>query len=251
MELRKSLVRDCAPRFLDVSGPLVDEIDMLLEWGFNGGDDDTILSEIKEEQIQIRRSQFKTLREGEWLQDTVVDFYMSLLQRRGNSSSYKGFRCHFFSAFFYPSLMSFKKNSYNFSSVSSWLDLCPYSLLNMDRIFIPVNVDCVHWALVVVYVAEKQIEYLDSMTYKGKKIMENIARYLDDYAKDNHLNPPHAKKTFEKFCLPNNPRQKDDHSCGVFSLAFADYRALGREFKFSSVDIGSYRKKIAQEILIG
>jgi Ulp1 family protease len=113
-----------------------------------------------------------------------------------------------------------------------------------------MNVARVHWALVVVHVPEKKIEYLDSMTYQGKEIMHNVSRYLDDYAKYNHLEIPNAKN-FEKFCLKNNPRQKDDSSCGVFTLAFADYRALGRELTFSEANIASYRKKIAQEILIG
>ena len=228
---------------------------MLLKWGFYGGDDDAIVSEIKAEQMQITRFQLKTLRELEWLEDTVLDFYTTLLKQRECSVEYKGFRCHFFSTFFYPTLMGHHKNKYTFSSVKSWLDLCKYSLFNMDRLFFLAFIDDVHWALVVVHVSERKIEYLDSMPshkgQKGQKIMENVARYLDDYAKDQHLASPNAEADFEKLYPESIPRQTDDDSCGVFTLAFADYRALGRELTFCPADIRAYRKKIAQEILIG
>jgi sentrin-specific protease 1 len=248
LELRKSLVDSSKPRLLDIAGPLVDEIDLLLDWGFYGDkesppNDNAIVSKMRVEQIQISRGQFRTLMGGQWMEDTVIDFYLTLLQRRESSAHYQGYRCHFFSAFFYSSLMCFEEKKYNFPSVLSWMDSYKYSILSVDKIFIPVCVNCVHWALVVVHVPEKKIEYLDSMTYQGKEIMHNIARCLDDYAKHNHLITLDVNNQFEKFCLPNNPRQTDSFSCGVFVLAFADYLALGWELTFSQVEIDKYRKK--------
>ena len=97
---------------------------------------------------------------------------------------------------------------------------------------------------------DRKIEYLDSLGYHGKREMKWIAAYLDDHAKDQHLGPINAKN-WDRVCPPLTLRQKDSCNCGVFLLAYADYRALGGPFTFSANKIRHFWKKIAQDILIG
>ena len=107
-----------------------------------------------------------------------------------------------------------------------------------------------HWALVVAYIGERKLEYLDSLGYDGDIVMQHIGRYLDDHAKDQKLevlDAVHWKRVSNK----QIPMQKDGFNCGIFALAYADYRSLGIEISFSESDIPGFRKKIAQEILIG
>ncbi len=97
---------------------------------------------------------------------------------------------------------------------------------------------------------ERKIEYWDSLGFSGVEVMSHIAWYLDDHAADQLLGPINAKN-FDRVTPYDIPRQKDDFNCGIFTIAYADYRALGRNMTFSALDIGKYRKKVAQEILIG
>ena len=47
------------------------------------------------------------------------------------------------------------------------------------------------------------------------------------------------------------PLQRNSIDCGVFSLLFALFIAMGREFDFSQSDISYFRRKIAQDLLSG
>lgn len=246
-QIRKRLQSD-KPRVFSISDPLHGNIDGLLRTAFSGKDDKKLISEIVGGDHKIYRGEFGSLRDGNWLDDVCIDFYLALLQRRQRNPEYSGLRCHFFSAFFYAGLVHSGK--YQFNAVSSWTDQLQYSLFNMDRLILPVNLENKHWALVVVYIAERKLEYLDSLGYDGNIIMSNICRYLDDHARDMKLEVLDAFK-WERASNKHIPMQKDDFNCGIFALAYADYRSLGLELSFSASDVPRFRKKIAQEILIG
>jgi len=193
---------------------------------------------------------FKTLSPDSWLNDDCMDFYMTLLQRRSLHLDYKGFRCHLFSVFLYSQLMSDKRNVYDVPFVSSWTDNLKSSIFQMDRVLFPINIQNKHWSLIVVYMKERKIEYLDLLGYPSDEHMGNVAHYLDDHAKDQSLESPDAIH-WERVVPTNIPKQKDSFNCGIFALTYADYRCLGDDLPFSVEDMPRLRKKVAQEILIG
>jgi sentrin-specific protease 1 len=199
--------------------------------------------------IQVTRRQFRTLRPKKWVDDTTMDFYSTLLTRRGNRKDFQGMKTYFFSVFFYSALVHPKTKKYDFAAVQSWTDFVADGILSYDQIMIPVNIDGVHWALVVVHLKDRTIEYLDSLGYGGLEIMNYVGRYLDDYVAEQCLTSLDAANFVKR--APKVISQKDDFSCGVFVLAFQDFRALGRPLSFSLDDIATFRKKIAQDILIG
>ena len=93
----------------------------------------------------------------------------------------------------------------------------------MDKVFIPVNLDNVHWCLAVIYMQEQRIQYYDSMNGKGRSCMEALKQYL----KDEMM---HKKKqvldTSTWTCLPtqpNTPQQQNGIDCGVFSTMCAHF----------------------------
>lgn len=223
-------------------------IDGLLNAAFSGKDKNSVISEIVEEKQRIVRREFASMRDGIWLDDVCIDFYLALLQRRQKNPDYHGLQCHFFSAFFYAGLVN--KGKYQFKAVSSWTDPLEYSLFNRDRLIFPINLENKHWALVVAYISGRKLEYLDSLGYDGDNVMENIAHYLDDHARDQELEVLDAVH-WERVSNKHIPMQKDDFNCGIFALAYADLRSLGLKLSFSASDVSRFRKKIAQEILIG
>ena len=236
------------PQFFSISGPLLENIDGLLLAIFQGKDDKRTISEIMGGLQRIVRGEFKSPHNGEWLDDVCIDFYLALLQRRQENPLYKGLQCYFFSTFFYAGLVNNKK--YSFQAVASWTNVLKTSLFNLDRLIFPINLVNKHWACVVAYIAKRKLEYLDSMGLDGEIVMLHIARYLDDHARDQKLKVMDAFK-WERTSNKKIPMQEDGFNCGVFTCAYSDYRSLGLEIDFLPSDIHSFRKKVAQEILIG
>ena len=133
-QIRKR-VRVDIPRVLCITDPVLDHIDALLLTAFSGRDKKKVISEIKEDDQKILRGEFASLRDGNWLDDVSIDFYLALLQRRQKNPDYYGLRCHFFSSFFYAGLVH--SQTYQFKAVASWTDLLKYSIFNMERVIFP------------------------------------------------------------------------------------------------------------------
>ncbi len=76
---------------------------------------------------------------------------------------------HFFSSYFCDKLFGTKSNDtslhgkYNFEEVRRWHMKVPgYDIFKLKNLFIPININDNHWACIVKYIVEKQVEYNDS-----------------------------------------------------------------------------------------
>lgn len=136
------------------------------------------------------------LRRGEWLNDELINYYLSMLKERSfhpenviNNLKQKSVpkkplpKLHAFNTFFY-SLLSTK----GYPSVRRWTKRAKVNLFDLDRVLIPVNKGGFHWILVVINITEKRVEYYDSMGREGVSkenlcVLENVRNFMVEEAK--------------------------------------------------------------------
>lgn len=190
--------------------------------------------------MAITREDMRTLRDTQWLNDTVINFYMNLLMVRNQTQGYPAL--HAFNTFFYTKL-----KSGGYGSVRRWTKAV--NLFEKELILVPVNLD-MHWSLVVTNLREKSIVYLDSMGHQRPEVLKLIFHYLQDESKSKRnvdLNPLEWKQ----YNLPAEeiPQQGNDSDCGMFTCKYADYISRGQAITFSQQHMPLFRKKMVWEIL--
>jgi Ulp1 family protease len=119
------------------------------------------------------------------LTDNVVNFYLKNclsthgLLKCGQETSQGNF--FFFTTYLYQTLLQEKsenincRGTYSFKSVND---------TNLAKLFIPINIDNIHWVLIVVDNIQRSIQYYDSChAEKDEQIqrLENIVRFMDDF----------------------------------------------------------------------
>jgi sentrin-specific protease 1 len=192
--------------------------------------------------LRITREQMQCLAPMEWINSDVINAYLVLLKQREARASCSKVTCHFFDSFFYRCLVV--NNQYAFRE---WTSFLPYSILDCDRIFFPIHhvemgEDC-HWALAMVDLKQKRLEYFDSLSFERPEILRFLARYLDDEAACKG-GPVLDVQSWKIECRKNIPKQVDGHSCGLFLLRFADLLSADADIDFSGFEVDSYRKEL-------
>jgi len=210
----------------------------LLRRGGNGGDVIAVLSHIK---INITRDDLRTCCPGKYLNDQVINCYLSLV-----SGHRRDIFC--FSSFFMPALYDNDK-AYNYSKLKRWKRP---DLFKLKRVFVPINVDNSndHWILAVIDMTCKRISMYDSASGMGKKYIGILKRFLDDEFLKNmatSLNEPAWQ--FVESDPRVVPQQGNGYDCGVFLLAFA--HALSLDYSIRGVTqegMPNFRRRIVHSI---
>ena len=97
----------------------------------------------------------------------VINFYFNLLKER--ESVIEGLpKCHFFSTFFYG-MLYYNNGRYDYPRVRRWTS--KIDLFSFDKVIIPLHLGN-HWALAVINMNRKRIEYYDSMSYRNDQCVE-------------------------------------------------------------------------------
>ena len=205
----------------------------------------------------VKKKWVKTLNDGEWLNDEVINFCMCMLQERDDelcdpsNHMYNPSRVpsHYYSSFFMTRLIDNENGEYNYANVKRWSK--KFNVFHMDKIFCPINLGNVHWTLLVIYMCEKEIVYYDSMGGCGTKYVEGALKYLEDES---------AKLGINTFCsdewelISTNirvPQQQNGCDCGVFTIMYADFITDNLPLDFSQEHVTLFRKKICANILKG
>eukprot|EP00546_Thalassionema_frauenfeldii_P001232 CAMPEP_0178932684 /NCGR_PEP_ID=MMETSP0786-20121207/22774_1 /TAXON_ID=186022 /ORGANISM="Thalassionema frauenfeldii, Strain CCMP 1798" /LENGTH=1112 /DNA_ID=CAMNT_0020610043 /DNA_START=136 /DNA_END=3472 /DNA_ORIENTATION=+ len=186
--------------------------------------------------LTIRDEDFERLDYGEFLNDTLIDFWMQWIMSKENRESS---RVHIFSSHFYSSL---KKDGT--AAVESWTAKKNIDIFSKRFIFIPIN-ESLHWSLCVVVnpshifnsiqlfedgtidneeTPASCILFLDSLkAHKKTTVAKHIRKWLNsewkrlkDETKDNLYTP----KTMRVFS-PRIPYQDNSWDCGVFVCRYA------------------------------
>jgi Ulp1 family protease len=127
------------------------------------------------------------------LKDNVVNFYLKNclsthgLLKCGQETSQGNF--FFFTTYLYQTLLQEKnenincRGKYSFKSVEDWINNL-INDTNLAKLFIPINIDNIHWVLIVVDIIQRSIHYYDSChAEKDEQIqrLKNIERFMDDF----------------------------------------------------------------------
>ncbi|KAK3264149.1 hypothetical protein CYMTET_27096 [Cymbomonas tetramitiformis] len=198
--------------------------------------------------IDIEAEDMLRMRDGEWLNDQVINFYLGLLQQRELRKNPVNPRFHFFSTFFYNKLSS---KQYNYQAVRKWTlpKKIGYNILNCEKLIVPVHQEKKkHWVMGVINIRQQRIEFYDSLSGVDKLCMRNLQSYILDEFADKGSEDLNTQ-AWSQEVVHNNPHQTNAIDCGVFMLSYIDCISSDAPFTFSQEDIPSIRKRFALQIL--
>ncbi len=188
------------------------------------------------------------LKKKKWLNDEIINFYMGMLsERHAEYKSINGGRGQFFfSSYFMSNLID-----RGYDGVSRWTK--NVKIFELDKVFVPININNFHWVLAVVHIQEKVIEYVDSMKYGyGKSYCQALSMWLAKEAKKSSV----PFKNSEWMSWRQNefyPTQDNGYDCGLYVVVSADVISLQLplDMSFNASHMPHLRKLVGVNILRG
>ena len=190
----------------------------------------------------------------------MVNFYLKNclsthgLLKCGQETSQGNF--FFFTTYLYQTLLQEKSENinccgtYSFKSVENWTNNL-INDTNLAKLFIPINIDNIHWVLIVVDIIQRSIHYYDSChAEKDEQIqrLKNIEHFMDDFETKKRS----SEKKF-KWSLHLNdgetPQQKNTYDCGEFICLFCYLISKQQPVKFDQSIIPSFQSHMAISIV--
>lgn len=202
----------------------------------------TLVSAFK---IDITNHDVRTLSNGQWLNDNIIDYYLSLVSGRNSNDS----SCFCFSTHFFTTLQGPR----GYSGVARWAKKKKIDVTKLDYIFVPINRNNTHWCLAVINNKEKKFQFFDSMGGYGTPALKVLQEYM--ISETDRLIPnkveEHKKKYHEyEICDKLQcPQQSNGSDCGVFTCKMVEVLSREKEFAFGQKDMLGIRLKMTHEIL--
>ncbi|KAH8315468.1 hypothetical protein KR074_002991, partial [Drosophila pseudoananassae] len=193
--------------------------------------------------MNIHRSDIRTLLGGKWLNDEVINFYMNMLTDRSERRAGELPSVYAMNTFFVPRLL---QNGHD--GVKRWTR--KVDLFSKDIIPVPVHCNGVHWCMAIIHMRDRTILYYDSMGNSNQPVLDALEAYLQSESLDKRKKP-FDTSVFRIESVPDVPRQTNGSDCGVFSCMFAEYITRGKRFNFTQDDMDYFRKKMVLEICDG
>ena len=198
---------------------------------------------------EITRRTISILDGQEWLNDQIINFYMHMLLHRDRTLSMETRQSWFGTTFFFAKLL--ENGEYNYNAVRRWTSR-NIDIYLADKVLIPINVNNIHWTLLVFYMMSKELHYYDSQNGDGCKYLQYGLRWLSD----EYMDKKQTVLNFNEWrCFHKEsgvPQQTNGYDCGVFVLMFAIAIAYNQPLtSFSQEDMPRYRFMIKQHILRG
>ncbi|KAI5806705.1 hypothetical protein DFH27DRAFT_354688 [Peziza echinospora] len=198
---------------------------------------------IEKFRVTIHTKDVQTLREKTWLNDEIVNFYLSMVCERANIGSEGKIKVFAFNSFFYKKL-----SEAGYKSVERWSrkgKIDGDNLLRLDYLIIPVHLSY-HWTLGVVNFTKKRVEYFDSLGGRGGQFFKHIRSYLSNESR-NKIN----LDEWVDYSMKGAPMQENGYDCGVFLCKTAEVVCRGLDPIFTQNDITLLRKRMVAEIIKG
>ncbi|XP_065896519.1 sentrin-specific protease 1-like isoform X2 [Dysidea avara] len=150
--------------------------------------------------IRLKRRDISTLNHLQWLNDEVVNFYMSMIAECCPD-------VHTYSSFFYSKLMSA-----GYSGVRRWTK--KVDVFSKRLLLVPVHLG-MHWCLAAIDFTSKQISYYDSMMGRNPTCLDGLRQYLTQEAQDKK-SVSFDLTGWKYTCHQDIPEQLNSSDCGVF-----------------------------------
>ena len=184
--------------------------------------------------IDITPRDLLTLADGHWLNDNVIDFYLSLVAEKNNNVYC--WTTHFFSTL----------KSKGYQGVARWAKRRKVNVTEKNIIIVPINIMSTHWALAVVDNVAKEIRYYDSLASSGNmNAVQLLAQYMQKEAERLQVVPIE----YQLFPSTKTPQQQNGYDCGVFTCTVAKYISGNMDLTFSQKDMKTIRRRMAYEII--
>lgn len=189
-----------------------------------------------------------TLRDGQWLNDNVIDFYLSMITERSTKSNGKLPKSFAFSTHFFSTL-----SSRGYNGVARWAKRKGVDVTKLDYIFVPINRHNTHWCLAVINNRDLRFEFYDSMNGAGAHALELLRDYMENQTLATYANSNRSELGYDKYdmCLTLPcPQQSNSYDCGVFVSKMVE--VLSRDLpvnSFSQKDMPNIRRRMAHEII--
>ena len=198
--------------------------------------------------IDLRRPDFRTLHDGNCLNDNVVNAYVGLLRRHAHGSG----DAWIFNTFF---LGKYANDGYH--TVQRWTKHCrhPKGLFDKRLVVMPVHLPG-HWACIAINFKKKTFRYYDSLDNGGSKKCRSMKAYLDE----EHLQLTGARFDWTgwaenngggstPYCNGDMPQQTNATDCGVFMCQLMRCLVLEKEIDFNMETMPTNRRTMILEML--
>lgn len=232
----------------DAFAPLNDDDEADVARALKGGNSREVLVMHENSNIEITKGILQCLLPGGWLNDEVINLYLELLKEREKRETDKFLKCHFFNTFFYKKLYN-PNTRYDYKAVRRWTTQrkIGYNLTDCDKIFVPIHKE-IHWCLAIIDMKAKKFQYLDSLRGSDAHVLDVLAKYITDEAKDK-TGQDLDVSSWETQLVEDLPQQENGSDCGMFMIKYADFHSRGLPLSFFQTDMPYFRKRTAKEIL--
>lgn len=189
--------------------------------------------------VQILGKDIRTLIGLNWLNDEIINAYMTLLVYRGAKAG--NHKVHAFNTFFYPKL---REAGYN--SVRRWTR--KVDIFNFEYIVVPVHLGN-HWTLVFIDFKKRTISYYDSLAGYSDGYCDILLDYLRSEMSDKKKQE-FSDSGWQLLNRSNDgiPLQNNCSDCGVFACIYAEHLTRQADLDFSQEDMPYFRKRMIYEI---
>ncbi|XP_056354492.1 sentrin-specific protease 2 isoform X2 [Oenanthe melanoleuca] len=228
----------CPQKPADDLTPLTKAMEKEISAAFNSGGPEDILS--RAFKLSVTREDICTLQPQGWLNDKIMNFYMSLLVERSKKEGYPA--VYAFNTFFYSKL-----SSTSHKGVKKWTK--GVDIFEHDVILVPIHLR-IHWTLLVVDLREKAIKYFDSLGQRGDHICKTVLKYLEEESREKrNIELTTSEWTLRSMGTEEIPQQDNGSDCGVFVCKFADFISRDKPIIFNPEHMPYFRKKMVWEII--
>ncbi|KAH8254149.1 hypothetical protein KR032_008709, partial [Drosophila birchii] len=200
---------------------------------------------VKKFNLEMCRSDIRTLFGSSWLNDNVINFYMELLTERSEQNVGQLPSVYAMNSYFLQRL-----TEKGYWAVRRWTR--KVDLFSKQIIPVPVhfNGHPAHWSMAIIDMRDKAIRYYDSMGLSNKTVLVTLKKYLQKESLDKRQQP-FDTKNFKIEDVKNVPRQFNGDDCGVFCCMFAEYLTRDAPLTFTQNNMVLFRKKMILEIAEG
>jgi sentrin-specific protease 1 len=123
-------------------------------------------------------------------------------------------------------------------------------VFNFDRLFIPTNINNMHWTMIVVKMHWKEMHYYDSMSRVGTMYTNLVKACL---VREMYLKKYLELNVWRVVTQEANVPQQgtNGNECGVFTMMCADFLSDNLPMTYCLDEMDFFRRKIAADILRG
>lgn len=172
----------------------------------------------------------------EWLHDTLINFYLKLIEERSNDTNH---RVCVFPTFFYDCLLQGQTEL----ALPADLNIFAY-----DMVILPINGGrrAIHWRIATIDNASHAIKLYNPLGRKDNVLLKKLEEFLKLTAAQRGQ-PEHVYEKVNEA----GPCQRNRYDCGVFCLVYADFVSRRKVPQFIQKDMPALRDRLIYEICTG